>query len=1253
MFSTLELKIRLFGAFRLERTGTPIPLPRYQRARALLAFLAVEQGEHSREFLADLLWPMQDAASGRDNLRRMLFQLKDVLHASPLKTTRNTVELPPSQAWRLDVAELTGENEPIVPTEIMQRLACYQGHFMQGFALDGSPGFEQWMETRRTEYQSRFVALSLRLVDLLQRSEGSSAAINHARRLVSMTPWVETGWQCLLRLLAESGRLDEARSELTRCRRALWDELGSEPSAQTLSLLERHAPPRATGNAERAPERRLLTVLHCELGILGSDDPETRAQRFEQVCAACRQTLLAFGAQVSPSPGGLLGYFGFPVAREGDARRAAQAALSCIHLIAHANHNHAQARIGLHSGIVICQPGQASPDAAGLVSRVAAKVCEAAAPGEALMSASTRALIAHTCRDTPRGTLVDRFSDQELEIFTLLETNASRPRWAGDSTLIGRRTQLDALKEAAQDVLIKGQGRLVVICGEAGLGKTRLLRELAAYMSDLDIPPPAVFHCLPERADKAFHPFLDWLKTVQASPAAQHLEAALARLARPAEGAAVLASLLDNDTAHEAAFRHWQPGLWSQHAIAALGALLDRSFAEHTPIFVEDMHWSDPSTRELCVALTRAVPARLLVLTTRPGFDAAWLGAHAVRIDLMPLNDEESLTLAKAVLADHAPETAQLERMIGSSQGVPLFIEELAHQISFGSEHVPLALQDIFQARVDSAGEALPSLRLCACLGANIDRQQLAQVEGIDAQDAQRILESLSELGLLEALASGRFGFRHALLREAAYQSQTRATQTATHQKIIRALLQHNPDAARADPELFAWHYLRTDDIEAAIRCHAAAGGHAAARSLYREALNHYQMALELLDRRPEHAANPSISAALEMELRLSLGIPLLALHGNGSAQAIDNFRRTLALADAQTALMDKDPRMFQVYWGLWLGSSSLENFHLSCEFGEKLVVLAQQSGHANTRSHAHYALGNSLFCLGRFNEAIRQLEQGAALYDAASASLELGEDPLVTNLSFLSWAYWFCGRHDEALDASDHALNRARALSHPYTLGYALVFAAILHRLRREPEQAEVHAREALELAQQFGLALWQAAAQVILGWVQVMRGDAEGMNTLFSVLGIVDGVMGGVESMFLAHLIEACHVADQPEAGLQAIERGLAVAELRKDWHYLAEFQRMKGEFLLRQGASIDEAARWFAHAANTAAEQNAPSLQLRAAISQARGCILTHPRNALALLDTALARFPHAAATGDMLEARELAQCARSEGRQLTID
>lgn len=1263
--SAPPLMLHLLGAFHLERAGTSIPLPRYQRARALLAFLAVEKGPHSREFLADLLWPDQDSISGRENLRRMLFQLKELLQTSPLEATRTTVRLPHSTAWQLDVSDFMGDAEPSTQADIMQRLGCYQGHFMQGFTLHESPPFEQWMEARRTEYQSRFVALSLRLADLLQRSEGSASAINHARHLVCMAPWAEAGWQCLLRLLVESGRVEEARGELARCRAALLDELGIEPSVQTLALLDACAPP-AAPRMQEPPERRQMTVLHCELGIPDETDPEMQTQRFERATQACRQVLLEAGAHVAPTPGGLLGYFGFPLAREGDARRAAHAALECIRVakdgVANEAGGGAQARIGLHSGIVISQAGQASPDMAGLVVGLAARVREAAAPGEALMSATTRRLIAHICRDEARGTLRDSLSGREIEVFALLEAGARRARWAGDSPLVGRTTQLAALEDALQDVLACGTGRLVLLSGEAGSGKTRLLREFAARMTARDMPPPEVFSCLPERSDKFFHPFLDWLKAAWEPT----LERNLTGLGLPAEAIPVIASLLGTDATHEATFRHWQAGQWSKLAITALSGLLRHPCGDHAPIFVEDVHWSDPLTRGLCIALAAATPARLVVLTTRPGFDTSWLGNDTLHIALPPLDEHESLALAKAALEEsplqqNTLDMAQLARVVSASGGIPLFIEELVRQMNeylvsghlekpsqaaeARGELLPLTLHDILQARIDSAGAALPTLRLCASMGANIDAAQLALIEERAAQDVLRTLETLTELGLLQALAPGRFGFHHALLREAAYQSQTRSAQAAAHQKIVHTLLQHQPDAARQDPELFAWHYTRAGEIEAAIRCHAMAGGHAAARSLYREALSHYQTALELTAKLAEGAPR----AALEMELRLGCGIPLLALHGNGSAQAIDNFRDTLALADALSAPMGNDPRLFQVYWGLWLGSSSLENFHLSREFGEKLVALAQQGGHPNTLSHAHYALGNSLFCLGRFAEAAHQLEQGSASYDAATASLELGEDPLVTNLSFLSWAYWFCGRNDEALAASRRAVARARELNHPYTLGYALVFAAILHRLRREPEQAEIHATEAFNLSERFGIALWQAAALVILGWAQVMRGDPAGMNTIFNVLSMVSAIMGGVESMFLAHLIEASHTAGMPAAGLQAVERGLAVAELRKDWHYLAEFQRMKGELLLSQGTSAGEAAPWFAQAAHTAAEQGSPSLQLRAAISQARCCIHEEPGKAHDLLAAALARLAPHTDTGDIREALELARCA---GEHVTL-
>lgn len=1225
--SPSPLVLRLFGPFRLERDGVPITPPHYHRARALLAFLAAEDGHHKREFLADLLWPMEDAMAGRENLRRMLFLLKGLLKECPLETTRNEVCLPRSAAWKVDVADFLGASATL--EEMTQCLGNYRGHFMQGFSLDASPAFEQWMENRRTEYQSRFVALGLRLADLLERSGGPAPALAHIRRMVLTAPWAEALWQCLIRLLVKNGRQEEARNELSQCRAVLLDELGVEPSRDTLALLESGA---AAPSGLRPPisqERRKITVLYCELSVPGEEDPDILAERLGEPTRRCEQVLHEAGGHTCASPGGgLLGYFGYPSAREGDARRAVGAALACRGI----NGNGVRTRIGLHSGIVLSQAGRGNPDTAGLVTGLAIRVREAAGPGEAFMSESTRRLVAHACLDEARGKVRDSLSGREIEVFALLESAAGRPRWAGDSPLVGRENELAALEQARQAASSSGKGCLVLVSGEAGSGKTRLLREFAARGAAAGLPAPLVFGCLPELSDKYFHPFLAWLPEALEWPARDALARCLAALGLPETATPVVASLLGMDNRDEAVFRSWAAGKWQKLAVSALTALMRRATASGVPVFIEDLHWSDHSSREFCASLAAALPGRLVVATARPDFDPSWSAGEAMRIELPLLGHEESLALARAATAGNSLDAQSLERVATVSAGIPLFIEEVAREMATSGGLLPLALHGILQARVDTAGHALPTLRLSSSMGATVNTAQLALVEERTQEEVARTLDSLTEMGLLQRLGPGRFGFRHALLREAAYQSQSRAAKAASHRKIAQALIRHNPHAPEQDPELFAWHFTQAGEVEHAIRCQATAGNRAVARSLYREAHAHYQAALDLVCTLPEG----SVRDQLEMELRLGSGIPLLALHGNGSREAGDNFRRTLALAEP----MGDDPRLFPAYWGLWLGSSSLEDFCASRVLGEKLVRLARLADAPNWLSHAHYALGNTLFCLGQFAAATDELEKGVAAYRPKTANFELGEDPLVTNLSFLSWAHWFSGRHEDALAASRRAVATARELDHPYTLGFALIFAAILHRLRREVDLVEEAGEEVLDIAHRFGIALWQAAGTVILGWARVARGDSAGMNDIFSAVTMMGPMMGGVEAMFLAHLVDASHLAGMPDTGLEAVERGLAVAEQRKDWHYVAEFQRMKGEFMATKGADPAEVEKWFEQAARTAARHASPSLALRAAMSRARPRIAAgEPDLAQEMLSGALAAFQDGSDTGDVREARIL--------------
>lgn len=1221
------LALCLLGPLRIERNGIALTPPKYHRARALLAWLAVEDGWHTREFLADMLWPAASAATGRENLRRMLFLLKPLLADCQLQSTRNEVRLPRSAALVVDAVDFFAA-DTLDRDDLQGRFDRYQGHFLQGFSLNGAPAFEQWMEARRADAQARFVAAGVALAGLLADSGQMTEALARARRLLLLAPWAEAGWQCLIRLLLQAGRPDEARTELAQCCAVLRDELGIAPTPETMGLVTGAvATLGLPGLPVQTAERRQLTVLHCELAIPGEDDPEILADRLNDPLQRCNELLRAAGAHVSASPGGgLLAYFGFPVAREGDARRAVGAALACRAL----HDGGLQARIGLHSGLVLTQAAAGSPDVAGLVTGLAIRMREAAAPGEACLSESTRHMVAHACNTEVRGQIHDSMSGRAIDVFALLGTATGQARWGGDSPLVGRKRELEILMQARQAGA--GSGRLVLLSGEAGSGKTRLLREFAATSAAQGSPAPLTFACLPEFQDKNFHPFLAQLPELldPIESLAGLADAVPAALGLPAEAAAVIAGLTGRPGAADADIQTWPAGKWQQLAIAVLLALLDRATARGAAIFLEDLHWADHSTRALCAALDSALSGRLVVATARPSFAVPWDEAAATHIALAPLDRAAARTLAQS--AAGTLDARALEQVVEMGAGIPLFIEEVAREMAVSCGVLPATLHDILQVRVDAAGVALPLLRLAASMGTAVQAEELALVARLAPDEVARTLDTLVETGLLAHLAPRTYQFRHVLLREAAYQSQSRATRAASHQAIIAALCGRDPQAPELFPELFAWHFTQAGQAAQAIDCLMTAGGRAAARSLYHEASAHYGAALDLVATLP-----PSTARNLrEIELRLAAGIPLLALHGNGSREAGDMFRHTLALAEP----MGDDPALFPVYWGLWLGSSSCEDFDASRIIGEKLVRLAGLGDASNRLAHAHYALGNSLFCLGQFGAATAELEAGVRAYRPGAGDFSLGEDALVTNLSFLSWAHWFNGRHEDARAASQRAVATARTLEHPYTLGFALVFSAILHRWRGEIDQAVTAASETLTLAERFGMALWQAAGTVILGWARVARGDPTGIDEVLGAVAILGQVMGGVETMFLAHLVDACQTAQRPDTGLAAAERGIAVAAQRKDWHYLAEFQRLRGEFLVLSNADAELVESCLREAESTARRLASPALILRAVSSRARLCIAAgHIREAEAMLNRALAAFHDGFDTGDLRAAQAM--------------
>lgn len=1238
-------QIHMLGPLQLVCAGRSVSL-KYNKARALLAYLARQSGFHTRAALADLLWPGDSAQAGRDKLKRMLFYVREALGSDAIEANRQVVRLLRGDTLWLDTevfatlveqgrqalfkAADTPDGDAAHFESLTQALSLYRGPFMQGLSLDDAPDFEHWLAQQREDDERRLTYALRLLIDGYRQRGELAAALPHARRLAALQPLDEGAARTLIELLSQQGPHGhaEAEAERTRLRTTLQRELGLPPEALARVL---HAPPASVPRPPASPappsiaveERRQITVVACDLTARGSGDPDdTWITALRMPMAACQRLLRESAGYTVRSPAGiLLAYFGYPLAIEGAARRAVETALACSRL----GNETVRVGVGVHTGVVVSSASTGMPDSGGRVSRFATRLSETAPAGEVLLSADTARLIGARLSAEPRGTLREHHGGQDIAVYVARQPPAGM-RGARTKPLAGRASELAWLNAAlGRAGAPQGQrpGPVCLLLGDAGIGKTHLLQHFRATCGAASIS----LQCRPEAAGTPFHPFADWLRHQMTTGDARHRDDAQA-----------LYRLLHGEADADA------PLGWKDAMIARLLALLDACVPPGGVIACDDAHWADPSTHDVLASLAeRSLPGRLLVVAARTPFHPTWQTLpHVQSLTIAPLTADATAMLVDTLAGGTLPSSV-VRRIAALADGVPLFAGELtrdrlaagrAADTSNGVDDappMPASLHDVLMARIDGAGAAKPLAQLAASFGAEFDAGLLARVAGPEL-DTASALQTLEHGHLIVRQHNERYRFSHALLQRAAYESQTRAMRRAVHRRIVQALTQADPELATREPETLAWHCSRAGDTAQACGHLLAAGEKAARRAAHREAMAHYRGALALLEQQPAGAER----SVAQLQAQMALGVSAIAVHGYGAPQVRHIFEDAMHLAEP----LGDDARLFPVYWGLWLGSSSWADFGRSIVLARRLVRLATRLGDAALLAHAQYALGNSLCCHGQFADAARALEAALQAYRPDDAERALGEDAFVTAQSFLSWTLWFLGRHNDALAASDAALARARQLAQPYSLLFALVFAAILRRWRGEVAAAEAFATEAANLAEEFGMALWVAAGRTAQGWARATRGDAAGIEEITAAMGHLNDIMGGVEAIFLSFLIEACDAVGETRVGLQTAERALHVAQRRKDRHWVSEFLRLKGTLLHTSGQG-GQARIWLARALDVARELDAPSLIVRAAASLAR-----HDRagghvapDIIEALTDALARTSGGEALAEVRAARQL--------------
>ncbi|WP_349745312.1 ATP-binding protein [Roseateles cavernae] len=993
---------------------------------------------------------------------------------------------------------------------------------------------------------------------MLEQTSEHAEALSCAQQVLALDPWNEAALRRCMRMLAIS-RPDQALDLYDEFRNRLQQELKLLPRTATETLaqgLRRQAAP-APAVAQGTQRRRVVALLcewevHADAG--NTDDAEALSAQLANRLDRARADLQDQGAWVQRAESGeLLAFFGHPRALEQAPRLALDAALG---LLAPVEDGKAMLvpRLGLHVGWGRSLPDQASPDSVGALTREARRLAWLARPSTARVSVELRQQSLHHHR------FLATEADGSAELLDALSASAQLRQM---QPMVGRGAELAALLAHWADA--QHHSRAIWVQGEPGLGKTRLLqalrREIAA--SSGATTRRLQLFCQPEFGHSPWHPVVAALQRSLGPLADRHrAQAALQQL--------LLQAGLDPRASQEALSQlllsQATDGPLNKRALQTLLIDLFEGLARGRPqlVTMEDLHWADPSTLELlALYLQRAASERspsLIVMSSREPPPPALAGALQQVLNLQALPEAEMLHLIEQL--ELAPDSAlERQQVLLRAQGVPLFAQELARSLRLTpQERVPATLWDLLAARLDRLPATARRLAQCAAvLGSDCDEALLLAMQDESSRPLQLSagLGQLAGEGLLQACASGHWQFRHALIRDAAYESLGSSERCSLHRRAADALMGMFATRAADEPELLA-HHLQAAGDPVAAHYWLQAGCRAAGQSAHVEARHLLQQGLQALT---TLSAPPDLVQRLKLPLLLQLGNSLLALEGYGSGVARHCFEQALAVCPAESVA---GPR-FQALWGLWLGSRSGPGEVPALQLAEQLCVEAARTGDQAAAVQAAYALGNNLFFLGRLEAADQALEAAAKAGDRLAPELltaRYGEHGGIAARAMRCWPLALQGHAEAAQFHATLALTQARVLGHAQTLAFVLTMAAVMHRHLRQPGPALPLCQELLALADKHGLALWQAVGALVLGWVQAEGGDPGGLLPIRQAVAASAVAMPSTEPTFLSFLIEALLRLGQHEEALARSDEAMAKARERQELYLLPELWRMRAE-------------------------------------------------------------------------------------------
>ncbi len=1037
----------------------------------------------------------------------------------------------------------------------------------------------------------------------------------------------------------------------------------SASAAKTKSLRAESKSPLPTRNSGPAgvhesvateAERRQLTVMFCDL--VGSTalsqqlDPEDLRNVFDSYQQAAGEVIDRYDGFIAKYMGdGMLVYFGYPRAHEDDAERAIHSGLEIIATMKELNTSRSHekggelaVRIGIATGLVVVGKG-ASEDAAivGETPNLAARLQTIANANTVVIGESTRDLAGGMFEYATAGTHDLKGYVKPVQVWRVVQKSTAKSRFEatvkrGLMPLVGREEEIALLLKRwtqAKD----GESQVVLLAGEAGIGKSRIVRAFRDRV--LDEPHNRIlYYGSPYHQNSAFYPAIDQIERAMRfdkddSPAQKlnKIEAVLDDLSlSKAELAPLLASLLSLPTNDRYPPVLFGPEQIKKDIIDALVTIIE-TMASRNPVImvIEDAQWVDPSTLELIdLVIEKLRSSRfLLVITSRPEFEARWGGSvQPTLLTLNRMSRKEIIGMVEEVTRGKVLPDAVLNHIITKTDGVPLFVEELTKTVlesdllqDIGERYVlldslpelpiPASLQDSLMARLDRLATVREVAQLAATVGRNFNFELLAAVSPLGDRELRDALAQLLEAELIYHRglpADEEYVFKHLMVQEVAYQTLLKTTRQRYHARIAKALLEQFPQTVENQPEVLAHHYTEAHLAKEAIGYWQQAGQKAVASSANLEAIGHLNQGLKLLNTLPDTPER----VEQELKLQLTLAVPLTATSGYAAPEVEHAYKRARQLSQQ----MGQTPQLFPALYGLWRYRCLRAEYKTALELGKELLKLAQDLQDTAFVMASHRTLGATFFYLGELSDSRAHLAQviDNLSRDQSSPTQLIQEaydviDPRVASRSYMSWVLWLFGYADQARQASREVVALAQTLAHPFSMALALSFAAWLHQFCREEQQTRECAEAAILLAREQGFPFWVGWGEVLRGWAQPQLGQDYEEIVAQMKQGVVNWRAQGSElgtAYFHTLLADVHRKQRQTEEGLDAVADAQAFTRKTNERFLETEQFRLKGELLLqRNDASTVEPESCFRQALDVARHQQAKSLELRAATSLAR--------------------------------------------------